>query len=114
MGMQGNPLGSICDVIDGRAARYDRENPEVWQEFERLALELIRRGVQHYGAKAVMEVVRYHRTVGSNDPHFKVNNSFTSYYARQFARRYPKYREFFDMRRSRYDAAGPSDSQGDA
>lgn len=103
MDRQGNPTDSLFDLIDSRAVRYDVENPGVWQEFERLALDLIGRGIQHYGAKAVMEVVRYHRTVRSNDPHFRVNNTFTSYYARKFIRRYPQYRDFFDMRHSRYD-----------
>jgi hypothetical protein len=102
MDMQGNPT-ELFDMIDARAVKYDIENPAVWQEFVTLALKLIGRGIRHYGAKAIMEVVRYHRTVESSDPTFKIDNNYTSYYARKFAQRYPQYADFFETRRSQYD-----------
>jgi hypothetical protein len=37
---------------------YDGENPAIWQEFEAAALELIRCGIEHYGAKAILEYIR--------------------------------------------------------
>ena len=78
---------------------YDREHPDIWQEFENVTLSLIAFGMEHYGAKAIMEVVRFHHTIGSTaaEP-FKVNNNFTAYYARKFMALYPECKGFFETR----------------
>lgn len=85
---------------------YDREHPDIWREFENVALSLIASGVEHYGAKAIMEVVRFHRTIDSTatEP-FKINNNFTAYYARKFMRKYPMYDGFFETRKARVEVA---------
>jgi hypothetical protein len=75
-------------------------NPLVWKEFERLSLELIARGITHYGAKSIMEVVRWHRAIcGGAD--FKINNNYSAYYARIFEMKHPGHTGFFEMRRVR-------------
>ena len=100
---------SLFDVLDPDSITYDQEtydqeNPEVWLEFQTLALQLIERGVRHYGAKAIFEVLRYHRTLETADPEYKINNNYTSYYARKFIRRHPRHSDFFEVRRSRFDS----------
>lgn len=79
------------------------DDPAIWNEFKDLALQMIGRGIKRYGAKAIMEVIRFHRAVRSNDPCFKVNNNLTSYYARRFHREFPQYDGFFETRKSRLD-----------
>lgn len=73
---------------------YHREHPDIWQHFEKLTLQLVKNGVRHYGAKAIMEVVRFHRQVKKRDG-FKISNSYTAYYARIFAIKYPQHKKFF-------------------
>lgn len=84
---------------------YDKEHPEVWIEFKRITLGLIYSGIKHYGAKAIFEIIRYHRTVLKKGyDKYKVNNNYTSEYARKFAMCYPQYSNFFEFRKSLSDA----------
>ena len=80
---------------------YGKQNPEIWQEFEKIALQLIFKGVKRYGAKAIFEIIRYHRFLENRGDKFKVNNNYTAGYARKFVEKYPQYKDFFEMRRRR-------------
>ena len=40
--------------------KYHEENPQVYKEFERIALQLIKRGYIRIGAKQIVEVIRSH------------------------------------------------------
>jgi hypothetical protein len=79
-------------------AAYDEAHPEVWLAFEEAALRLIDKGVHHYGAKAIMEYIRYHTALTTGDDFFKVNNSFTAGYARKFIEKHPEHKDFFELR----------------
>jgi len=81
--------------------RYDKEHPEIWNLFVKITFKLIRRGKKHYGAKAVFEIIRYHRVIQYNDSEFKANNSYTAYYARKFMKMYPQYDGFFETRKAK-------------
>jgi len=80
--------------------QYDAENPEIWAEFESIALDLIKHGRTHYSAYAILEVIRYHTALRGNDE-FKVNNNYRSGYARKFANKHPQYPKFFEIRERR-------------
>jgi hypothetical protein len=81
------------------AASFHAEYPEVWELFVRFTLEKIRQGFKHYGAKAVMERVRWESDYGANGiVKFKVNDHYTAFYARRFTRVYPQYVGFFRNR----------------
>ena len=80
-----------------RALAFHRAHPEVMAEFCRLALNAIERGVEHWGAKGVMEVVRWKLEVEGGQV-FKINNNFTAFYARGFERKYPEHKGFFEFR----------------
>jgi hypothetical protein len=75
------------------------QNPLVWRQFERYALDAIqtRRKV---GAKAVMERVRWETEIERAED-FKVSNNWTAYYARIFALKHPAYRNYFDFKQVR-------------
>jgi hypothetical protein len=77
--------------------KYDNDNPHIWRAFERIALNLISNGRDHYSAKAIFEVIRYETAIRGNDE-FKLNNDFTSGYARKFIAKYPQYKNFFELR----------------
>ena len=79
---------------------WHQRNPEVWKAFEAFALKLIARGMKHYGAKAIMEVVRYDQALKSSGE-FKVNNNYSAYYARIFTLKYPQHKDFFEFREVR-------------
>lgn len=80
---------------------YHKAKPEVWQHFERFALSVWESGRKKYGAKGIMERVRWHVEIESNNKEdFKVQNNFTAYYARIFLIKYPeaKEAEFFNIK----------------
>jgi len=80
-------------------AKYDADHPAIWIEFRKLALDLIARGCKHYGAKAIFEVIRYHRIIDYDKLDFKVNNTYTRDYARKFRAEFPQYKDFFETRK---------------
>jgi hypothetical protein len=77
---------------------YHRANPQVYTAFRRLALRLLNQGVKHYGAKAIMEVVRFQTTVRGTGDAFKINNNYTSRYARMLMAKDERFAGFFELR----------------
>lgn len=87
-------------TFEERFERFLELHPEVYTEFKRMAQQLLARGIKHYGAKAIMEVIRYHRTVsmeGQGEP-FKVNNNYTSRIARKLMDDDERFVDFFETR----------------
>ena len=90
------------DEFTEQFCQYHLDNPHIYIEFKKLALRLIRKGRKHYGAKAIFEVIRFNNALKGNDQ-LKINNNFTPYYARLFAKDYPKHKDFFNTRKSKFD-----------
>lgn len=76
-----------------------QDSPEVWDEFEKITLDLINRG-KRAGAKAIFEKVRWETEVEGGGE-FKVCNSFTAYYGRVFELKYPEHAGFFVKKKLR-------------
>lgn len=74
------------------------ENPEVYVEFDRHTKRLIRRGLTHYSADAVMHVVRFETSLRTTDKVWKLNNNHIAYFARLWIRNNPKHKGFFRFR----------------
>jgi hypothetical protein len=74
---------NIDDITIKKFLEFHLQNPEVWSEFESLALMLVSKGVTRWGAKNLMEVIRYNKGIQKRGE-YKINNSLTAYYARLF------------------------------
>lgn len=80
--------------------QFHSANPKVWELFCKFSLEAANSGRKHLGAKAVMERIRWQTMIETDAKEsFKVNNSYTAYYARKFALAYPEYDGLFTMRK---------------
>ena len=91
-------------TMGARFAAIDAANPKMWALFERFTFSMIRRGFDHYSARAVLHRVRWETATPLDDgSQFKVNNNWSPFYARKFHRVHPKYDGFFHMRASRAD-----------
>lgn len=77
---------------------YHKKNPQVWKLFEHYTFQVINRGYKHYGAKGVMERIRWHTDVETTGDRFKVSNNHTAYYARYFHHMHPEHDGFFRTR----------------
>lgn len=88
---------------------FDRDNPEVWERFQEIALRLIELGYAHYSADAILHAERIQRdlkTTGAGEAagkQLKLNNNFSSRYARKFHKLYPQHEGFFETRRLKTD-----------
>jgi len=89
----------------GKAFRqFHRDNPWVYRELRRLAMDLVDRGFKHYGIAGLFEVLRWHRAMDteSADP-FKLNNNHKPFYSRMLMANEPRLEGFFYLRASEAD-----------
>jgi len=86
---------------ESASVRFHTAHPEVWLEFERIAMQLIARGFRRYSADGVMHIVRFRTSAGDNGGLFKINNNHVAWYARRFAEAHPEHADFFRFRERR-------------
>jgi len=87
--------------------RFHAENHRVWELFVKFSRQKMAEGFEHYGAKAVMERVRWETEAARpGGGEFKINNNHTRFYAERFNRIWRK--GFFRSRR------GPASTETDA
>ncbi len=86
---------------------YHHAHQEIYAKFRLIADQLYRRGVRHYSAKAICEVIRYQTLVSAKGPGepFKVNNSAISRYARLLMAEDARFVGWFELRALRSEAA---------
>lgn len=97
------------DIYDGVAPhivesfqKFHKENPGVYKLFTEYANQLMASGITHYGAKAIMERIRWHYEVDRKYTDFKLNNNYASAYARLLMHEDNSFRTFFSKRSHRY------------
>ena len=82
---------------------FHKENPQVYELFRRFTFQAIDAGRKDFGAKAVMERIRWSSMVESSGEIYKLNNNYTAFYARMFMDRHPLHEGLFHTRRSKAD-----------
>lgn len=91
---------------------FHRDNPQVYEEFKKMALQAINAGKKKISAKMIVNVIRwsvYMETIDLNlfeqknkEPRkFKINDAFISRWARVFVNEYPQYADRLEMREIR-------------
>ena len=91
-------------TIQSRFLAFHAANPHVYEAFRRAALALRDRGRRRYGAKAIYETMRYMMALQTEGDEFKLNNDYTSRYARMLLERHPEeFEGFLELRRLRRD-----------
>ena len=72
--------------------------PEVCALFERLALDLLKRGFDRYSADAILHQIRWQMHMMRGNLTFKINDHWSAPLARWFMARHPKADGFFELR----------------
>ena len=80
--------------------RFHAENPEIFKSFAKLALEVKARG-KRVGSKLIMERLRWDYIMTTDGDEFKINNNYSSRYARLAMETYPELEGFFQTRELR-------------
>ena len=82
-------------------AEFDAANPHIWAQFVALAENRISHGFEQYSARDIMAYMRWHTPV-SGDDGFKINNNWSSYFARKWRHLglHPELPDFIEFRRA--------------
>ena len=83
--------------------KFHKENPHVYEMFERFALELIRRGVKHTSHWLLLNRMRWQTAIDTRGDEFKIRNDFIAYYARLFIAYHPEHEGFFTLKKLKED-----------
>lgn len=87
------------DSIYLSGLRFIEKNPRFWQMFEKFAFQMIQSGRRRCSSKLIFERIRWEtHLTKSDDECFKINNNYSSIFARLFVEKYPAYSDFFSMR----------------
>lgn len=79
---------------------FIQKNPKIWRLFETFTFDRINRGHDRYSADSIIHRIRWETPAKTNESDdFKINNNISSYMARHFIRKHPKYNKFFELRR---------------
>ena len=79
---------------------FHENNPDVWDLFQRFALQAINAGSNHHSAHAIIHRIRWEveiETKSADD--LKINNNHFPYYARLFHLAFPSHDGFFRNRK---------------
>src|SRR5690242_9286203 len=80
---------------DSKFCAYHQANPQVYESFKKFTLKTIKKGFKNYSSKGIMELIRWHSGISADRDVFKVNNNYSSFYARLFEKQHPKHKDFF-------------------
>lgn len=90
-----SPAASIQERFDA----FHKANPHVYTALRRLALAARSRGIQRYGIKGIFEQLRWQYAIQTAGDEYRLNNVFSSRYARLLMQNEPALAGFFETRR---------------
>jgi hypothetical protein len=91
-------------TLTDRFERFHARNPRVYQTLVRLAREWVARfGGHKLGIANLYERARWEIALATSDPDYKLNNSYTPYYARLIMLQEPDLDGLFNLRESEAD-----------
>ena len=82
---------------------WHKENPHVWDLFEKYTKQVIDAGYDNYSVNAIFERIRWHTDIETKGDAFKINNNHRAYYARYFHVMHPEHDGFFRVRELKSD-----------
>lgn len=86
-------------TIQERFEAFHAANPHVYSSLRRLALAARSRGVRRYGIKGLFEQLRWQYAIQTAGDDFRLNNIYSSRYARLLMDNEPGLAGFFETRR---------------
>lgn len=77
---------------------FHKNNPDIYEEFGRLAHRMKTTGRKKYSSKMIINVLRWERDLRTTGDVFKINDKFQSIYGRLFVYHNPEFKDFFEFR----------------
>ena len=91
-------LQEHIDRFPSEFLAYLPDNLHVYEAFEREALKVVRRGLKHYSARTIIEVLRHNSALAEVGGAWKLNDWHTPYLARVFMLLHPEQKGLFEFR----------------
>lgn len=88
-------------TIQERFESFHKLNPWVYEALAVLAGTYVRSGRKHIGMKHLCEIVRWEYFKATRGDDFRLNNNWTSRYARLLLEKHPEYEGVIEFRRLR-------------
>ena len=85
-------------VVLERFRQWHSENPQIYQQFKKLAYEMLSTGRKRYSARTIIEVMRWHYDLNTRGDTFEINDNFTPIYVRLLIYHHPEFNDFFELR----------------
>jgi hypothetical protein len=97
------PRSRQCELpleagIQARFEAFHRDNPDVFRQLVRIAKEMKRRGMRCSSLDYLLHILRWNTFRRTGKDGFKLNDHFTSRYARLIEDTVPELRGFFHTR----------------
>lgn len=77
---------------------WHKENPQVWQYFEKFALEAVKMGRKKVSHWLIINRIRWEVTIVTTGSDFKISNDYIAFYARLWQAKYPQYKDLFNTK----------------
>ncbi len=91
-------------TIQERFEDFNARHPEVYLYLEQQCLTLHSAGWRHFGIRCIWERMRWHFRVEQDiRDDFKLNDHYTSRYARKLIAHHPELKDLFELREIRAD-----------
>ena len=87
--------------IQEKFEEFDKENPLVYSLFKQQVLKAIAKGKKKISAKTVLGFIRWQIQFQTTCDVYKINDAFTSRYARKFIEEFEEHKEIFHFRNLR-------------
>jgi hypothetical protein len=97
------PIGKTGAKQYAAFRKFHQENPDVFWLFQKFAEQALKAGCSEFGAKAIWERMRWHSLVETRGDNYKLNNSYTTYYARLLELTDERFLGFFEFRPAHWD-----------
>ena len=77
---------------------WHKENPHVWELFEKYTFDAINSGLTSYSHWFIVNRIRWDYEVVTKSGEFKISNNYIAFYARLFHAYHSEYSEFFNIK----------------
>lgn len=77
---------------------FHENNPEVYRRLVALVRQAQLKGYKRVGIKHLFEVLRWEMKVDTFAPDYRLNNNYTSRYARMLLEHHPEFEGFIEVR----------------
>jgi len=82
---------------------YDRANPQVYEMFKKLAMQVKRIGFKRFSAEMIVNQIRWKSAIKTKNDDFKINNNYKAFLSRKLMQEVPEMEGFFETRKSKAD-----------